>query len=192
MVTSTVTFFLIVNAHFWNYYVPSCAYVRETPFKHLESTSSELTFPNILSHNCHLLSLFAVNTTEQRERRADPTITLFSPTSPPPRHHTPPPNTYSLPRQSAHTCCAISRRCALLEECFPCVSRNALTLFFLRYCHVERGRGGDIWEEEEDLIKRRRKGLKRERRGDDAGGIKDNDNQRTTYRRWAAGDTRRQ
>ena len=50
---SRVPFVLIVNIHFWNYYLPSCAYVRELPFNHLESTSSELTLPCILAQNFH-------------------------------------------------------------------------------------------------------------------------------------------
>ena len=63
-------FFLIVNLHFWNYYVPSHAYSRDTPFNHLDSTSSESTFHRILAHNYHL-SLFT-------DRAAPP------PPSPPP------------------------------------------------------------------------------------------------------------
>ena len=46
--------------------MPSRAYVREPPFNHLDPTSLESTFPQILAHNFHL-SLF-VGKQENRTR----------------------------------------------------------------------------------------------------------------------------
>ena len=42
--------------------------------------------------------------------------------------------------------CAIPRFLVPLEECFPCVWRNSLTLLFLRCFHYGKGRGGGGWE----------------------------------------------
>ena len=39
--------FLIVNIHFWNYYVPSRAYVREPPVNHFDSTFSRIPPHNL-------------------------------------------------------------------------------------------------------------------------------------------------
>ena len=79
---TTYTFILIVNIDFWNYYAPSRAYARKPPFNHLDSTSSELTFPCILAHNRQLYFHF-LREGQQGERRADPMSTLHSPTWPP-------------------------------------------------------------------------------------------------------------
>ena len=72
--------------------------------------------------------------------------------TPPPKLPTPtisrPPPTYHLYTAKVRARRAISRRRAPLEECFPCVSQIALTLFFLIYCHNIRGRGGRSKETE--------------------------------------------
>ena len=64
-----ISFFLMVNIHFWNYYIPSHSYVREPPFNLLDSTSLESTFLRILAHNFHL-SFFADRTISRKAHRA--------------------------------------------------------------------------------------------------------------------------
>ena len=42
VINSHLLFVLIVNVHFWSYYVPSHAYARESPFNHFDSTFSRI------------------------------------------------------------------------------------------------------------------------------------------------------
>ena len=86
----SITFVLIVNLHFWNYYVPSRAYTMESPFNHLDLTSSESTFSCILAHNCHFYSHFFWEG-QQGQRRTEPMSMLRPPTVPPLRYRAPHP-----------------------------------------------------------------------------------------------------
>ena len=88
---------IMLNIHFENDYVPSCAYERELFFNHLDLTSSELTVPRILAHNCHLYLHFSVRTTRGKARRAHDRA--LSPQPAPPSDPPPPPSstTYSPP-----------------------------------------------------------------------------------------------
>ena len=101
--------------------------MRESPFNHLDLTSSVLTFPRILTHNFHT-SLFAGRTTEQVERRAEPMSVLVSPTFPPQRHRAP---TYIqiIPLQGK--LCAIPRHFVL-----PCSAGVIFPLCFAKCTHL--------------------------------------------------------
>ena len=140
-----VPFVLIVNVHFWNYYVPSLTYAREPPFNHVDST-----FSRIPAHNIAIaISLFswAGRKTEQGERHAEPMIAPRSPTCPPPWHRAPnhlpiihcQVKIHSAPRHFASPRAA--ERMSPLHFAKPFL--RALTFFVLRYCHDGRGRGGD-------------------------------------------------
>ena len=91
-----IYFILILNLHFWNYYLPLRAYSREPPFNHLDSTSSESTFLCILAHNCHFL-LFAGRTTGGKLCRSH--VRALLPNLPTPETSRPIPSPiYSPPR----------------------------------------------------------------------------------------------
>ena len=61
-----IPFVSVLNLHFSNYYVLSCAYAREPPFNHFD-----LTFSCILAQPSEL-PFFSGMTIEQGEMRADP------------------------------------------------------------------------------------------------------------------------
>ena len=119
----------------------------EPPSNHLDSTSSEPTFPLILTHNFHFLFLlFMGRTKEQAERSAETMSALRSPTVSPPQH-CPPPNLPIIPCQGKH-----HKRIAPFHISvrlwrnfrlrFVISFLHALTLFFLRYFLDERWRRG--------------------------------------------------
>ena len=96
--------------------------MREPPFNHLDSTSSESTFHCILAHNYHI-SLCAG---QQGERCSEPMSALRSPTGPSQRHCAPPTSHLSSAEVSSTPRHAIPRLCA--QECFPCVLRNHFSM----------------------------------------------------------------
>ena len=93
----------------------------------------------------YLFVLIAGRKTRGNARRAHERAPLPNLTTP--ATIAPPPSSHLSPAQvSARR--TISRRRVPLGECFPCISQNALALFFLRYRHDGRGRGGRFDETE--------------------------------------------
>ena len=152
-----ITFVLIVNVHLWNYYVPSRAYARETPFNHIDSTSSRPTFSCILAHNLTIIIYHFLREgrkTEQGERREELMSMLRSTTAPNPwnrsHHHLPlitcQGKLHAAPRHSASPRASGGKFPLCFAKYFPL----ALTFVFIHYCHdrIMRGgylRGGGGW-----------------------------------------------
>ena len=90
---------LMLNHHFWKYYVPSRDWTPLQPIR--------LIWDIIYSHPCSKLpfifSLFTGRTTEQGERNAYVMISLHSPTDPPMGYHSPhPPHITLIPVQGSN------------------------------------------------------------------------------------------
>ena len=58
----TIFLVLMVNTHFLNYYILSCAYARVPPFNHLDLTYPESNYPHIIAHNFNLSSFLGRGT----------------------------------------------------------------------------------------------------------------------------------
>ena len=101
-----ITFILILNLHFWNYYVPLRAYAREPPFNHFNST-----FYRIPAQPSKLP--FLQEWQQNKGKVTGPISALRYPTRPPPRHRSP--NHLTIITCQGK-CRAIRRRRAPLED----------------------------------------------------------------------------
>ena len=142
--SNIITFALLLNIKFWNYYELSCTYARESPFNHLDSTSSESTLPCILAHNCHLYCQFFRQ--ENKVNVAKIPLALSTPQPAHPRYIVPPPPpTPTYPPLSWASHCAAPFRITThgwrnVSLRFSKSFLRALTLLFPWYCLDGRGR----------------------------------------------------
>ena len=103
-VRNSLTWVLIGNVHFWNYYVTSFTYVRKPFFNHSDSTFfTKLFLASLLNslletpHNLHFSFLRKVKQTKRKDV-APIRALCFPPPSFPHDIATPPPPTYNTPR----------------------------------------------------------------------------------------------
>ena len=138
-----ITIFIILNVHFWNYYVPSCAW---TLLQLLRLDLFGLTFLCILSHNWYI-SLFEGRTIEQ-EKNSKPIITLQFPTWPTHIHSIPTHLPLIYCQGKIHATPHHSTLLNVSGGIFPCVSQKYLSMhspFYLMLPWQDRD-GRDIQE----------------------------------------------
>ena len=123
-----MTFVIILNIHFWNYFVLSRAYAREPPCYNFDFTSSDrlsLMCPSsqlLFLIFCGQDNIIRVNLHSPWDHFA------FQPSLPSYIFCTPLPSIYTLPRKAPCLCHAIIYRCAKLEETFHYVAWNIFSI----------------------------------------------------------------
>ena len=142
-----------VNLNFWNDYVPSHAYAKETPFNHLDSTSSESTFPCILAFTIAIAQIFA------GRKKMGKAQHLSAHSAPQPSHPINPSNSHGSPSKVSSTPRrTILRRHMPLEELNPCVLwffssvHSPCYSFAISATHPGHSTPLRRWREEQDTL----------------------------------------
>ena len=126
-----IFFVLLLDVQFWHYCVPFCAYVREPPFNHFNSTSSDrLSLASLLTI---FISHFYWTVQQNKIKGKAPIGTapisaLQYPTVPPPEI-SPPPISHLSPVKVRYNLCHSITHCYIpQEENLPCVQKNIFSI----------------------------------------------------------------